>query len=99
MKTFGITLHGTGVGWNIEGEFRNVGFYKNVYVWSSSSLEATEKAKTKVKDILTKEPQLYHLDDESFSLEVDKIEENINPLRIFSNEGFIFYEVEEDSEA
>jgi len=72
---------------------REVGFYRNEYVASSSEERAVAAAKAKTMKKLERSGARF-IEGKPMNLQVEKVEDGMAPWRLFRNEGFIIFDVD-----
>lgn len=77
-----------------EGDTEEFGFYRNEYVASSTVEGAVAAAKAKTMKRLERKA-IKFIDGKPFTLKVEHVKSGMPPWRLFRNEGFLFFPVNE----
>lgn len=78
-------------------ETKELGFYRNEYVASSSSERAIAKAKAKTMERLARKGAKF-IEERPFTLQVENVKPGMPLWRLLRNEGFLFFPVGEQEE-
>lgn len=97
MKVFRVMLNGREVLMRSEEGDVLCGFIKNEYVLGRSEGEAVDKAKGVLLERLRRNPAIRDWDNSPITFSLEEVERGVAPWKLFSNEGFIFYKIEEPS--
>ena len=77
----------------LEGDSRELGFYRNEYVASSSEQQAVAAAKIKTIKRLQRKGAKF-IEGRPFTLRVEKVEAGMPLWRLLRSEGFVFFEAD-----
>ncbi len=77
----------------LEGDTKELGFYRNEYVASSSEERAVATAKAKAMKRLERKGAKF-IEGKPFTLKVEKVKPGMPPWRLLRSEGFLFFPVD-----
>lgn len=96
MSVFRVRINGENLINVINDKRIRCGFFKNEYIWAKNSNEAKIKAAEKILNKITAHPSLSIQNSKELKISIESVDTCINPFSLIKNEGFVFYEVEDD---